>query len=826
MNKLFLVDASSILFRAFYAIKNLSTSDGIKTTAIYGTVKMAEKILKKYNAEYIAFIFDLPEPTFRHTAYTDYKANRKETPKDLQEQIEPSKEILRNMGIPVLELKGFEADDIIATLAEKAKKKNFEVVIVTADKDLFQLVDDKVKIIHTKKDDALLDREGVKEVFGVYPENVVDVLALWGDPIDNIKGVPGIGEKGAKELISKFGSLENVITNIEKIEKKSYRESLKENIESAILSKKLATIRRDAPVDIEIENLHLKERNETELQKLFQKYQFYSLIKGEEETLEPKFSLKPLTDEVLKNIKNEIFLGFSQSKDKFFISEGKEVYFIEKDSPLAKELLTLPLCFCNVKDFLKEVEVDKANFLKWNDLSVACYLLNPENPKYLEMAIQKHLHFPVGKEPQSLAFQYSLLTPRILQELENMKMAKLYKEIEFPLIFILSKMEKSGIGVDRNYFERLSLDFDKRIKEVENKIFEIVNVKFNLSSPKQVAEILFSKLHLPSTRKTAKTKSFSTETEALEDIYDAHIVIPLILEHRTLNKLKTTYIDALPNFVNKKTSRVYTTFNQTSTATGRLSSKDPNLQNIPIKGEYGLLIRRGFVSSEGMNFISADYNQIELRILAHLSKDEVLLKAFRENLDIHTLLASQIFGVTERNVSDDMRRKAKAVNYSIIYGKGAFGLSRDLRIPQNEAKKFLEKFFKTFPSVQTYLEKTRNEAIEKEEVKTILGRRRFFAGIKKAGKQIQESLLRQAVNAVIQGSAADLIKKAMIDVDQKLPEEEAKIVLQIHDELIIEAKEEITEEVKTILKTCMESAISLDVPITVSISSGKRWDEL
>lgn len=824
MNKLFLVDASSILFRAFYAIRNLSTSEGKKTNAIYGTVKMAEKILAEHKPEYIAFIFDLPEPTFRHQEYTDYKANREETPEDLQEQIEPSKEILKNMGIPILELKGFEADDIIATLAEKAKRKNFEVIIVTADKDLFQLVDDKVKIIHTKKEDALLDREGVKEVFGVYPENVVDVLALWGDPVDNIKGVPGIGEKGAKDLISKFGSLENLIANIDKIDKKSYRESLKDNIEAAFLSKKLATIRRDAPTDIEIENLNLKERNEKELEKLFYKYQFYSLIK-EKKVREPQFSLKPLTDEILRSIKNEAFIGLSQSNDQIFISDGKDIYFFEKKSSLIKEVLNLPLCFHRAKDFLKEFEVDEITFLKWNDLSLACYLLDPENSKCLEMLIQKHLNFAATNEPQTLAFQYCLIAPHIFSELEKMGMAKLYKEVEFPLSFILSKIEKRGIGVDRKFFEELSLDFERKIKEIENRIYEIVNVKFNISSPKQVAEILFSKLHLPSTRKTAKTKSFSTETDALEDIYDTHPVIPLILEHRTLNKLKTTYIDALPAFVNEENSRIHTTFNQTATATGRLSSKDPNLQNIPVKGEYGSLIRRGFVSSEGMIFVSADYSQIELRILAHLSKDKVLLEAFKENLDIHTLLASQIFGVSEKDVTEDMRRKAKAVNYSLIYGKGAFGLSRDLRILQKEAKEFLEKFFATFPAVQSFLEKTKKEAIENEEVKTILGRRRFFPGIKKAGKQVQESLLRQAVNAVIQGSAADLIKKAMIDVDKKLLQK-AYIVLQIHDELIVETAEENTEEVKDILKTCMENAISLDVPLAVSISSGKRWDEL
>lgn len=824
MKKIFLVDASSILFRAFYAIKNLSTSQGKKTNAIFGTIKMAEKILKEHNPEYVAFIFDLPEPTFRHKEFADYKATREETPQDLQEQIGPAKEILHYMGIPVIELKGYEADDIIATLAEMAKKNDFEVVIVTADKDLFQLVDDKVKIIHTKKENALLDRNGVKEFFGVYPEYVTDVLALWGDPIDNIKGVPGIGEKGAKELVSKFGSLEKIIENLDKVERKSYRENLKANIDSAILSKKLATIDREVPLSIEIENLQKKERNETELRKLFEKYEFFSLIE-EVEQKEPEFSLSELNETTLEKLSEEKYVGFSFSKEKIFLSDGKEVFFTQRNSPFKDKIFSLNLSCENIKELIKEFDVREEISFKWVDISIACYLLDPENQKAFEMAIKKYLNFSVEKDPPLLSFACSLLAPFLLEELKRMGMLKLYKEIELPLVPVLVRIEKRGITADKEYFKRLSLEFEEKIREVETRIFNIVNVKFNLSSPKQVAEILFSKLHLPSTRKTAKTKSLSTETDALEDIYDSHPIIPLILEHRTLNKLKTTYIDTLPQFIDKQTSKIHTTYNQTATATGRLSSKDPNLQNIPIKGEHGFLIRRGFVSSYGMSFVSADYSQIELRILAHLSKDETLAKAFRENVDIHSLLASQIFSVSQSEVNDDMRRKAKAVNYSIIYGKGAFGLARDLRISRKDAVDFLEMFFKTFPSVYDYLEKTKKEAIENEEVKTILGRRRFFPGLKKASKQIQDSLLRQAVNAVIQGSAADLIKKAMIEVDKNLPGN-SNIVIQIHDELVVETEDEKIEEVTNVLKNFMENAFTLDIPITVSVSSGKRWDEL
>ena len=824
MKKIILVDASSILFRAFFAIKNLSTSLGKKTNAIFGTIKMAEKILKDHTPEYLAFVFDLPEPTFRHKEFADYKANREETPLDLQEQIEPTKEILSKMGIPLLELKGYEADDIIATLCEKAKNANFEVVIVTADKDLFQLVDDKVKIIHTKKEDTLLDREGVKDFFGVYPENVTDVLALWGDPIDNIKGVPGIGEKGAKDLVSKFGSLENILENIEKIEKRSYRESLKENRESAILSKKLATIDRNVPLEIEIEDLKLGDRDNEELRKLFEKYEFYSFIK-EGAYSEPKFFLVELNESNLKFLFQEKFVGFSFTSERIFLSDGKLVYFLKNDSQLKEKIFGLNLCLENTKETIKKFDIEDKLWKKWNDISIACYLLDPENPKSFEMLTKKHLNFSFEKDPATLSFVFSLITPFLIKELEKMNMLNLYKEIELPITPILAKMEKRGITADKEYFQRLSIEFENKIKEIENKIFDMANVKFNLASPKQVTEILFSKLHLPSTRKTSKTKSFSTETDALEDILDIHPIIPLILEHRTLNKLKTTYLDALPPFIDSITSKIHTTFNQTTTSTGRLSSKDPNLQNIPIKGDYGLLIRKGFVSSKGMSFVSADYSQVELRILAHLSKDPILTKAFMDNVDIHSLLASQIFGVSQDLVSEEMRRKAKAVSYSIIYGKGAFGLARDLRISRKEAADFLEKFFNTFLLVYDYLEKVKKEAIEKEEVKTLLGRRRFFPGLRRAGKQATEALLRKAVNAVIQGSAADIMKKAMIQVDENLPES-SYIVLQIHDELVVETIDEKIEEVKAVLKKFMENAILLDVPLTVSVSSGKSWNEL
>jgi DNA polymerase-1 len=821
MEKIFLIDATSILFRAFYAVRNLSTRSGKKTNAIYGTIKMAEKILSENNVKYSAFIFDMKGPTFRHKEYEQYKSNREETPSDLVEQIEPTKEILRAMGLKVLEKEGYEADDIIATIAERAKKEGYEVVIVTADKDLFQLVDDRVKIIHTKKENAILDREGVKELFGVYPESVTDVLALWGDPVDNIKGVPKIGEKGAKELILKFGSLDNLIANIDKIEKKVYRESLKENIDSALESKKLATVLRDVPIEFEIKDFEIGNRDEDKLKALFEKYEFYSLLGEKKGSIEEKFEFKKFSDEVFETLISLKNVGFSYDERDIYLSDGNNIFVVERNPLLIDGILSLNLVTFDLKKVIKEFK--SYDVKSFDDLQLTSYLLNPEDPKFLDNFYQNAFQATLSDDVKIKSGQYAKVIKPLLEKIEEFDMTKLYKEIELKVAPILCRMEERGIVVDVEYLKTLSGDFEKMISSLEEKIFKEAGENFNISSPKQVSTILFEKMKLPSTKKTVKTKSYSTDNEALEDIYDVHPIIPLILEHRTLNKLKSTYIDALPNYINQKTGRIHTTFNQTGTATGRLSSSEPNLQNIPIKGEYGSKIRRAFIADKGMTFVSADYSQIELRILAHLSGDEKLINAFEEGMDIHNVTASQIFGVSENEVSDEMRRRAKIVNYSIIYGKTVYGLSKDLRIPQKEAKEFIERYFSSFPKIHDYLDLVKKEAIEKEEVKTILGRRRFFKGIKNGGKQNLDANLRQAVNATIQGSAADLIKKAMIDVYNNLPED-AYILLQIHDELLIETKEEKCEEVKEILKNCMENAIPLKAKIEVSVNSAKSWD--
>ena len=824
MEKLFLVDATSILFRAFYAVRELSTSKGKPTNAIFGALKITEKLIKTHDPKYLAFVFDLGAPTFRHEAFKEYKANRKEIPKELVEQIEPAKEIIRAMGIPLIEKAGFEADDIIAFLAKKGKGENYEVIIVTSDKDLYQLVEDGVSIINPKKEDLILDADGVKEVFGVEPQFVADVLALWGDPSDNIPGVPGIGEKGAKEIVLKYGHLDDILQNIEKIEKKSYREGLAANIEQAKFSKELATIRSDVPVEIGIDQLGIKEKDTEKLNALCREFEFFSMIE-ETKKESPPAEAAVFDQAARERLRSAEHVGFCYDRDEMFLSDGDKAYIVKNETMKEDELFSLRLASAGFKEIFMELGLPDGWILKYCDLDLAAYLISPETANPLEILSREHLSANISENLLTRSSQFAKLAPFVLGRLKELEMDELFSKIEMPLSMILAKIESEGIFVDAPYFKELSEQMEKRIGEIEAEAHGIAGATFNIASPKQVGEILFDKLNLPVVKKTAKTKSYSTDNEVLEQIAPLHPIVPLILEHRGLSKLKGTYTDAIPAQIDESTGRVHSRFNQMVTATGRLSSSEPNLQNIPVRGEWGPRIRHGFMAEEGDLLVGADYSQIELRILAHLCGDAVLAEVFRRGEDIHTRTASQVFDVSPMFVTQEMRRQSKAINFGLIYGKGPFGLSQELGISQKEAKEFIERYFGSFPKVKGYLDATRQEALEKGETKTILGRRRFFPNIKTAPKPQQEALLRQAVNAVIQGSAADLIKKAMIDVDAALPEG-ARLVLQVHDELIVEVREDVAEKAGAVLKEKMENALKLSVPLTVSLSIGKRWDEL
>jgi len=828
---LYLVDGSSILYRAFFAIRNLSTRDGRPSNAIFGTLKMVQKLLKEHSPTHMAVVFDLPAPTFRHEAYAQYKANRPEMPREMAVQIEPAKAILRAMGLPLVELPGYEADDCIATLAKRALEAGMEVIIVTADKDLLQLVRPGVRVLHTKREDLPLDSKGVEELFGVPPERVVDVLALWGDPTDNIPGVPGIGEKGAKELVRQYGDLESVLAHASEIKRKAYRDGLLTHAGQARLSKELATIREDAPLSEKPQDLRVGVPQREALNALFAEYEFTSLLEESDRPRTEVLSAQATAlDEAGRRLLQEAeAVGLAWEGEGAWLSDGREVWTAPLDALPAEWLLGLPLCAHGFKGLLRRFEgrYGGGEMGLGLDTAVAGYLLNPSGAApTLQQLAQRHLNAaPATEDRAGAALCLARLKAPLEEHLRALGMAGLYREVEWPLIGVLARMEAAGVSVDLPYFEALGRELEAALEALETQIREVSGAEFNVASPRQVGEILFEKLHLPVLKKTSKTKSYSTDSEVLEELRQAHPVVPLILDHRMLSKLKGTYVDPLPAWVDPATGRIHAQFHQTVTATGRLSSSDPNLQNIPIRGEWGGKIRRGFVARRGGLFVGADYSQIELRVLAHLCGDPALRRVFERGEDIHASTAAEVFDVAPPFVTPDMRRQAKAINFGILYGMGPFGLARELGVSQREAKAFIDRYFARFPEVRGYLAGVQESVLAKEEVTTILGRRRLFPGIAKAPKPLQAALLRQAVNTTVQGSAADLIKKAMVAVEPLLPES-CRLVLQVHDELIVEAEEANAEAAGRILKEAMEGAMVLAVPLVVSLSTGRRWDEL
>lgn len=830
-DKLFLVDGSYVLFRAFFGIRRLSTRDGRPTNAIFGAYKMADKLLKEHDPEFIAFVFDTPAPTFRHERFEAYKANRPEMLKDMAVQIEPCKEMLRAMGLPVVELDGYEADDVIGTLARMALKDKMETVIATADKDLFQLVEAGVRILYSKEEGLVLDEAGVLQRFGVRPDQIVDVLALWGDASDNIPGVPGIGEKGAKALISQYGSLDEVLAHSGEVSRKAYREGLLHHSDSAMLSKELATIMRDVPIGLKPADLRRGEPDPERLGELFKKWEFTSLISeaapNAPETVQTPVS--PLDADGVAKLKKAKWIGFSRfDEESHFLSDGDNVWRSEGNLPPPDLLSHSGLCVWDIKPLLRELDAATTSPLyNFTDAALAGYILDPSaRIPELEELSRRLLEARVGKnDTASKAAILARLAPVLLKELGESGMLKLFKKVETPLLLILARMERTGIKVDVPYFQKLGAEMAERLQDLEAQIRETAGCDFNPASPKQVGEVLFERLGLHSKKRTAKTRAHSTNNEVLQGLKEAHPVVPLILEHRMLSKLKGTYVDALPKWVSPRTGRVHAVFNQMVAATGRLSSSDPNMQNIPVRGEWGNRIRKGFLAEDGFVFVGADYSQVELRMLAHLSGDPVLRKIFMKGEDIHTSTASEVFNVPPDFVTPPMRRQAKAVNFGILYGQGAFGLANELGISIKEAKSFIERYFAGFPTVAAYLEGIKRKAEEGGWVTTILGRRRLFPSLGAARGSLRKALLRQAVNTVVQGSAADLIKKAMVDVDHALPSG-AGMVLQVHDELIVETPKALAAETAEILRRSMESALELSVPLTAETKQATRWCDL
>ncbi|HHW32329.1 MAG TPA: DNA polymerase I [Clostridiaceae bacterium] len=890
--KLMLVDGNSILNRAFYALKGgsmLATSDGTYVNGVYGFINILYKYMEEEKPDYLGVAFDLKGPTFRHKEFSDYKANRKGMPEELAMQVPIIKEVLDCMNIKRLEYEGFEADDILGSVSRCAEEQGLEVVILTGDRDSLQLASEttRIKLPVTRgksTDTEEYDYNKVIERYGITPSQFIDVKGLMGDPSDNIPGVPGIGEKTALELIKTYGSIDNVFNNIDNIKKPSIRKNLIEYKEQAFLSRKLACIDRQMPQLCKIEELKIKEFNNERLYKLFTRLEFKSMIEkfGLEEKVSseaPKielwvvnhsddlislkkriiesgmFSIFPLIDRI-NNFESKIIgAGISCDEDKAcyislngnlkeddFLINFKDILENENIKKIGHDLKSL-LVYLKKKD----IELKGLAF----DTMIAAYLINPSRDtytvselagEYLESTItsvedlagkgKNFVHFSNMKteiiSPAAAAYADAILKlyPRLDSLIIQCNQRELYYEIELPLVEVLADMENWGFKIDTEKLKKLSGELQEKIDLLTQEIYMLAGEQFNINSTKQLGVILFEKLKLPILKKT-KT-GYSTDAEVLEELSDRHEIVSKILEYRQLVKLKSTYVDGLLPLINPYTGRIHSSFNQTVTSTGRISSTEPNLQNIPIKLVAGREIRKVFIPDGDEYILSdADYSQIELRVLAHITGDENMIKAFVNNEDIHTSTAASVFGVPIKKVTPIMRSNAKAVNFGIVYGISDFSLAKDLGITRKEARRYIDGYLSRYPKVKQYMHDIVAEASEKGYVTTLFNRRRYLPELKSKNYTIRSFGERVALNAPIQGSAADIIKIAMVKVYKELKARHlrSRLILQVHDELIVETHINEKEEVEDIIKECMENAAILKVPLVVEVKTGKSWFE-
>ena len=866
MERLLILDSNSLLNRAFYAIPPLTNSEGIHTNAVYGFTNMLFKMKEEIKPDYIVAAFDRKAPTFRHKEYEDYKAGRKKMPPELGEQFPLVKEVLNLLAVNIYEIDGFEADDIIGTLAQFAEKNGIEVFIVTGDRDALQLASDNIKVVITKKgvtETAVYNKEAFIEEFGVTPTQYIDVKGLMGDKSDNIPGVPGVGEKTAFKLISTYGSMEGVLSHIDEISGKKLKENLETYSEQAIFSKKLATIMTEVPIEFDLEDIKSQENyNKEELKKLFFKLGMKSLLaklpgddlEGEEEVA--KIEINEVTTiegfkEVLSVKEGIAFISYSTCNanlyskielDKLYINYGDKVSLIDFkliNMENSNEAINLLKAFMedekiekviqdgkNLVTILTKHNIEVKKFIF--DTVVAAYLIDSAKSNYpLEVLINEYLMKEVKGEGDELICNamasmkelYEYLKDRIDKE----GMDELYYEVEHPLISILSSMEAIGFNVNREKLDELAVKFKEEISRTEKEIYELCEEEFNISSPKQLGKILFEKLDLPVIKKT-KT-GYSTNAEVLEKLMDKHPVVEKIIYYRQITKLNSTYVEGLKNVIDED-GAIHSSFNQTVTTTGRLSSTEPNLQNIPVKYEMGREIRKVFIPQESTDvLLSCDYSQIELRVLAHMSDDKNMIDAFNHHSDIHTKTASEVFKVPVEEVTPLMRSRAKAVNFGIVYGISDFSLSQDLKITRKEAAEYMEIYFDRYPKIKGYLESVKEEAKEKGYVLTVLNRRRFIPEIKSSNKIVKALGERLVMNAPIQGSAADIIKLAMVKVYNRIKKEnlESQMILQVHDELILNVKENELEIVKALVKEEMENVLKMSVTLEVDTNIGNTW---
>lgn len=856
--KILLIDGHSILNRAFYGVPLLTNYEGIHTNAVYGFINIMLKALEDEQADCITVAFDLKAPTFRHKMFTEYKGTRKPMPAELHEQVPIIKEVLAAMGIPVITMEGFEADDILGTLAKRSQKEGYEVSILSGDRDLLQLADEHIKIrlpktIKGKTEIENYFPQDVVDKYMVTPEEFIDLKALMGDTSDNIPGVPGIGEKTATAIITKYHSIENAYEHVEELTPTKAKNNLSEHYDMAVMSKKLATIEINAPVDFDIKDAQIDNLFTEAAFELFKRYELKSLLKKfDSDSFRKTDYFAPeinqvsdfdALDQLAKEIKELKYAGLALSFSNgnleacaFCIPKG--IYYVPCEGFITEDY---------IKETLKEITQvaelnvinlkEKINYInpkmndKLQDVALMAYLINPLKSEYnYENLGKEYLELNFIDKPEKMdalcyeahvaCYVYDVLYNRLIET----DMLKVYTDIELPLVYVLKSMENNGIRVNKEALKQYGNELSEKIEIFENRIYEQAGEKFNINSPKQLGEILFEKMGLPSGKKT-KT-GYSTSAEVLEKLAVDYPVVNDILEYRTLAKLKSTYADGLYEYIDED-DRIRSTFNQMITATGRISSTEPNLQNIPIRMEIGRKIRKVFIPEDGFSFIDADYSQIELRLLAHMSGDENLIAAYNEDSDIHRITASKVFNVPLEEVTSTQRSNAKAVNFGIVYGISSYGLSQDLSISRNEAKEYIESYFKTYPGIKTYLDGIVADAKEKGYATTLFGRRRPVPELASSNFMQRQFGERIAMNSPLQGTAADIIKIAMINVYKRLEKEElkSKLILQVHDELLIETANGEEEAVNRILKEEMSMAADLRVKLEVDINSGNDWYE-
>ena len=885
---LFLIDGSAYIHRAYHAIRGLSNSKGLPTNAVFGFSRMLVKLLEEQTPEYAAMVFDAKGPTFRHKIYKEYKANRPPMPEDMSVQIPYIKDITAGFNFSVIEMTGYEADDLIGTLAHIAEEAGYFVVMVTGDKDFLQLVTVN-SIIWDPMKDMKIDAGVVREKYGIEPHQMIDVMGLSGDTSDNIPGVPGIGQKTALSLIQNFGSMEQLYEQVDKITKKKQHENLVKYKDQAFLSRELVKIDTKVPLQFDLQDFELKDPDNAQLSELFKELEFRQLqqtFQGKRDLSKKNYqsiqSLNALNDLIVSLKGAGIFALDTEttSKDPMkaaivglsFSIKPDEAFYIPcaHNYEGVPEQLDLQDALKLLKPVLENPEIKKiGQNIKYDwmvlsrhginldgimsDTMLASYLINPSKRAHgldqiaLDFLDHKTISYKevTGKDKKITGFNevpleravpyacedaditlmaYNVLMPKI----NEMDLVELFEKVEMPLIPVLMKVEMTGIFVDKDRLNLLSKSFEHQLDELEKIIYSVAGEEFNIRSSQQLGKILFEKLELPVRKKTKKKTGYSTDVDVLTSLASLHELPAMILRHRTLAKLKSTYADALIDLINPETGRIHTSYNQTVTATGRLSSSDPNLQNIPVRTEEGREIRRAFVPKKGWHMVSADYSQIELRILAHYSEDQILIKAFMDDEDIHTRTATEVFQVFPSFIDSELRRQAKIINFGIVYGMSPFGLSKELGISQKMAKSYIDNYFARYKGVKQFIDRAIKDAKESKQTSTLLGRIRFLPDINSSNRNLRQFAERTAINTPIQGTAADLIKLAMIKVDAVFTEKgfQTAMLLSVHDELIFEVPPDELDEAKNLIREIMEGIWDLRVPLKVNVGCGENWAEV